>query len=481
MTTALLTTEGTYPFEGGGVSAWCDVLVRELPDVDFTVLAITGGSTSPLRWDPPPNVRVVRVPLWEAGDPTTLLEPGVSLRERIRATTDAVVEDDFVPVFRRVLRGMQGAGELDGAAVHQLARFARKRHWPTAWRSRSTWRAFVAEETVFALARDGQRPSVFDLSEALRSLYNLLLPLAAPLERHDVVHVSIASSAVLPGVVAAHEWGTPVIVTDHGIAMRERALAVSTADMTPYAKSFLLRLGEYLSRLAYAYASVIAPVAEFNRRWEEHYGADPSSIRTIYNGVDPSVFAPQPKPRERAGIPTVVAAARVIPVKDIETMIRAAAVTRRIVPDVAFVLYGSTDADQAYTDRCRALVTGLDLEGTFTFAGFHPSPSELYAEGDITILSSITEGFPYTVLESMSCGRPVAATDVGGVREALEGAGIVVPPRDEEALGAAVARLLQDEDLRLSLGRRGREQVLARFRTQRSVDAYRRLYDQAAA
>ncbi|MBV8480411.1 MAG: GT4 family glycosyltransferase PelF, partial [Actinobacteria bacterium] len=283
------------------------------------------------------------------------------------------------------------------------------------------------------------------------------------------------------GVVAAHEWGTPVIVTDHGIAMRERSLAVSSADMTSYAKSFLLRLGEYLSRLTYAYASVVAPVADFNRRWEEHYGADPERIKTIYNGVDPSVFTPRPKPRERAGTPTVVAAARVIPVKDIETMIRAAAVARRTVPDVAFVLYGSTDADQGYTDRCRALVAELDLGRTFSFAGFHPSPSELYAEGDISILSSITEGFPYTVLESMSCGRPVAATDVGGVREALEGAGIVVPPRDDEALGAAVAQLLQDEDLRLSLGRRGREQVLARFRTERSVDAYRRFYEQAGA
>ncbi|MBV8480714.1 MAG: DUF3492 domain-containing protein, partial [Actinobacteria bacterium] len=182
VTTALLTTEGTYPFEGGGVSAWCDVLVRELPEVDFTVLAITGSSTSPLRWDPPPNVRVVRVPLWEAGDPTTLLEPGVPLRDRIRSTTDAVVEEEFVPPFRRVLRGMQDPAALDGSAVHQLARFARRRHWPTAWRSRPAWRAFVAEETVFALAREGQRPSVFDLSEALRSLYNLLLPLAAPLE-----------------------------------------------------------------------------------------------------------------------------------------------------------------------------------------------------------------------------------------------------------------------------------------------------------
>ncbi len=96
--------------------------------------------------------------------------------------------------------------------------------------------------------------------------------------------------------------------------------------------------------------------------------------------------------------------------------------------------------------------------------------------GDISVLSSISEGFPYTVLESMSCARPVVATDVGGVSEALEGFGIVVPPRDFEALGAAAVQLLRDDELRLELGRRAREQVLARYRTSQSVAAYRELY-----
>ncbi len=81
----------------------------------------------------------------------------------------------------------------------------------------------------------------------------------------------------------------------------------------------------------------------------------------------------------------------------------------------------------------------------------------------------------------MACGRPVVATDVGGVREALEGAGLIVPPRDEEALGEAVVRLLRDDDLRLSLGRRGRGQVLAHFRTSRAIDAYRRVYQEVLA
>src|SRR5206468_477552 len=85
---------------------------------------------------------------------------------------------------------------------------------------------------------------------------------------------------------------------------------------------------------------------------------------------------------------------------------------------------------------------GAGLEDTFELAGHHSKPTELYAEGDISVLSSISEGFPYTVLESMACGRPVVATDVGGVREALDGYGIVVPPRNHRALGEGIALLL---------------------------------------
>ena len=157
-------------------------------------------------------------------------------------------------------------------------------------------------------------------------------------------------------------------------------------------------------------------------------------------------------------------------------MIRAAAVVRAELPEVAFLVYGSLDADPAYVERCRALIAELDLEHAYTFAGHHSKPAELYAEGDVTALSSISEAFPYTVLESMSCARPVVATDVGGVREALEGFGIVVPPRDHEMFGQARLLLLRDPALRAQLGRQAREAVLARYRVGGSVDAYRGLY-----
>jgi glycosyltransferase involved in cell wall biosynthesis len=168
----------------------------------------------------------------------------------------------------------------------------------------------------------------------------------------------------------------------------------------------------------------------------------------------------------------VVAAARIFPLKDIETMIRSAAVARELIPDIRYLVYGSLDADVPYVRRCQALVAELGLENTFELRGFHSNPAELYSEGDVCVLSSISEAFPYTALESMACARPVVGTDVGGVREALEGFGIVVPPRDPEAIGRAVVSLVADDEFRRELGRRAREEVLAKYRTSDSVNAY---------
>ena len=77
-----------------------------------------------------------------------------------------------------------------------------------------------------------------------------------------------------------------------------------------------------------------------------------------------------------------MAAARVFPLKDIETMIRAAEVARDTIPDVYFLVYGSLNADPPYVAKCRQLINELKLEGTFEFGGFHSKPAEIYTEGE---------------------------------------------------------------------------------------------------
>ncbi len=489
-TSVLLCTEGTYPYVGGGVSTWCDILCRQMPETEFILFAVTGNPEVELKYDLPPNARrMVHVPLWGMQEPAEYplaSVPFTSFLRGKRRTTESRVTESFVPHLVTLLQCMQADTNDVGAAGEAVAaiwRYFQEYDWNQTWKARATWDAFVREaldpyRTGRVEALTSERPTVADLTTALRWTYNFLMPLVAPIPEVDVVHSTIASFAALPGIVARIDRGIPFLLTEHGVYIRERYIAISAErQFTFYAKRYLLQLTALVSRLCYRYADVVAPVADFNQRWEIRYGTDPGRIQTVYNGIDPEVFVPGPKPADLEHLPIAVAAARVFPLKDIETMIRAADVTRRSLKDVRFIVYGSLDADKPYVERCRALIDELGLGDTFEFGGFHSSPAQVYNIGDISVLSSISEGFPYTVLESMSCARPVVATDVGGVREALEGFGLVVPPRDFEAFGEATVQLLRDTELRLELGRRARDQVLARYRTSHSVDSYQALYD----
>jgi polysaccharide biosynthesis protein PelF len=482
----LLCTEGTYPYAGGGVSTWCDILCRELAEVDFTVFAVTGGQDVQLRYELPANVRgIVQLPLFGTQDPSDHVLSAMSVREieRRRArTTPKVVRERFVPMLRRLLGALRddvGGGEDDGRLLWELWLYFRDYDWRRSWRGDEAWSTFLQIVAEWPTP-DGGAPTAADVTEAMRWLYSFLVPLAAPVAQVDMVHTTIAGFPGIAGVIAKWERGTPFLVTEHGVWVRERYIAISNAAFSAFSKRFLMDLSRYVARVNYRCADVVSPVAEFNTRWEVPWGVERERLVTIPNAVDPAVFVPRPKPPTTAGRPTVVAAARVFALKDIEMMIRAAAVARDSVPDVHFLVYGSLDADVPYVERCRALIAELGLDGTFELAGHHSKPSELFAEGDISALSSISEGFPYTVLESMACGRPVVATDVGGVREALQGYGIVVPPRDHDAFGQGVVTLLKDDVLRRRLGRHAREAVLARYRTSGNIAAYRHLYDRVA-
>jgi len=93
------------------------------------------------------------------------------------------------------------------------------------------------------------------------------------------------------------------------------------------------------------------------------------------------------------------------------------------------------------------------------------------------VLSSISEGFPYTLIEAMTCGRACVATDVGGVSEALGDTGRLVPPRDPEAMAAACLELLGDAELRGRLGAEARERALANFTVDRAIGTFGEIYD----
>lgn len=486
----LFETEGSYPYTGGGVSTWSHILCTELEEkVDFILFTLTGGPFIESRYRLTSNIRsIIHVPLWGAEEPVTHFDKETPFSEQVsrKARTDQeIIKQIFLPMFRdflrRVFNPFQPAREF-GELIYGFWKYYRHYDYKETLSSPLVWAEFKR------LLQDGYKPEdalleqehtrMLDATFGMRWLYHFMMPLAVPLPEVSATHSTLAGFPAIASIAAKFEYGTPMILTDHGVYIRERLINVSQADMPFFLKKLLIDLATFITRAVYYYADIISPVTSVHSKWETKFEASENHIHPIYNGVNTDVFRPRPKPRETRDRPTVVAAAQVFQLKDIETMIYSCDYVRREIPDVQYLLYGSLDVDKEYAEKCQKLVRELELEDHFTFGGFHEMPSMLFNEGDISILSSISEGFPYTVIESMSCGRPVVATDVGGVREAINNCGILCKPRDSKALGDGVIKLLKDDELRIRLGKEARERVLLNYTTTKSVNSYHDIYKQ---
>ncbi len=486
--TVLFETEGSYPYSGGGVSTWAHILCSELEkDVDFILLAITGNPFVESRYRLPSNIRdILHVPLWGAEEPMKYYNKELPFSEQVKRkaeTGDEIVQNLYFPMFRDFIDCIEDpfrpAGEF-GELIYGFWKYFQHFDYKKTLSNPLLWSAFKNKlkhrfDNGGSLI-PGEEPRLFDVTFGMRWLYHFMMPLAVPVPKVSLTHSTLAGFPSLISIAARFEYGIPSIVTDHGVFIRERLINVSQSDYPYFSKKLLVNLSIFVTRAIYHYADRIAPVTSVNKKWEKRFEAEEERIHPIYNGVDPDVFKPRAKPASSADTPTVVAAAQVFPLKDIETMIRSCDHVRREIPEVQYILYGSLEVDKDYVERCKKLVRELELEDHFTFGGFHNTPSMIYNEGDISILTSISEGFPYTVIESMSCSRPVVSTDVGGIREVLEGCGILCKARDAKDIAKGVIKLLKDDDLRISMGKKARDRILLNYTTPQSVDNYKNLY-----
>ena len=309
-------------------------------------------------------------------------------------------------------------------------------------------------------------------------MYRLMLPLSADVPKADISHITVSGYTIIPALILKYEHNAPILSTEHGVYIRERMYDLSGSPSTWFFKNILTRLTASFAKLAYYSVDHILSVSDYNLSWVNKFDVSTNRIDVVYNGIDDKIFSPHPKPEAIKHIPTVVALAKVYELKDVLTMIRSCAVVRKKIPDVRYLIYGNYNAVPKYTKKCNLEIKRLSLQDNFRFAGFHDKPNEAYCEGDISILTSVSEGLPYTLLESMSCSVPVVATDVGGVREIVDDScGIVCMPKDHQAIGEAVIRLLENREERIKMGENGRKKVQTVFSIDECVANYQRIYD----
>lgn len=481
-TRVALYTEGTYPQAHGGVSVWVDQLVRGLGDHQFAVQAISGLPFTRTALEVPGNVQVKQVPLW--GPP-----PGSAGGQRWRQARQRSFEGEVLAAYEALLSALC---RLDvsafAGALRRLSDLGQRGSLTPALDSaraaQLTLNLWDREARALAARRDRlsprlPRPTVAEALDVQIWLEHALRPLSSVPPEADVGHAVSNGFAALLALHGRWQRGTPFVLTEHGIYLRERYIEFRRAGHAPGYKTILLRFYRLLCSAAYQDAALVLPGSHYNRRWEERLGADPDKIQCVYNGIDPSIFPPaESEPAE----PVVSWVGRVDPLKDLETLIRAFDLVRRRRPDARLRLFGGTPAgNEGYEQHCRQVARGLNLDGIVSFEGRVDDITDAYRAGQVVALTSVSEGFPYTVIEAMAMGRPPVATRVGGVPEAVGDAGLIVRPRDALGVANALTKLLGDAPLRRQLGQAARARVMDLFTLDGCLDAYRRAYPVARA
>jgi polysaccharide biosynthesis protein PelF len=458
-----MTTEGTYPYAVGGVSSWCDVLIGGLDKIDWEILPlVAGGKRVRPSWTLPPNAQLLRpVELWSEERPP---------RRRARRQAAEQVE-----LPSQLLRGlMPWEGDLDQLRVALVRCRVRPQSVRREFRSRDSWEHFLGElEDLLAESHRQSAPApIYDAIEAARLyqvLYWVARTAAVPTPSCDLLHVTAAGWAAIPAIVHKALHGTPMLLTEHGVYVREaylqslRGSAASTGGghMSP-------RVALGLTRAAYAAADMIAPVTEANAEWERGLGVDPEKILVIPNGVSTPGVPTDPPNANR-----VVAVGRIDPLKDVLTMMLVADEVRRRMPQARFECWGPvTPGQEAYGQACRRMHAELGLGEHFRFMGKTSDPHAAIRGADVVLMTSISEAMPMALLEAMAQARPVIATSVGGVPGVIKGCGVIARPGDVHELASSVTTLLGNPGLARTLGRRGYERLHRRYTLAQCLESY---------
>jgi glycosyltransferase involved in cell wall biosynthesis len=486
-----LVLEGTYPFVPGGVSSWVHTLVGAMPERAFRIEHIGPhpGAYRQASFQMPASVVGLAQIFCMAAPGGVKPVPPV----RPRGASDGPPSR----VIRAVGRLHLG-DTVDDALVADLA---------SADLSVSE---FLHGAEAFDLIRDHLYPRLApdapftEFFWHMRAMHvPLLRVLAAEVPLAGLYHSASCGYAGLLAAVAGLRHQRPVIITEHGIYARERELELARTRWihdpgeedragTPYQLSPLRRIWAHyftmLSRIAYHQAARLITLTDVNRARQLSDGASADKIEIIPNGVEPEELAfaaGSARRRERPRPLRVAFVGRVVPIKDVLTLIRAVHLAHQSV-DVECWLVGPEDEDPEYAARCRELAALLGLGEVVRFLG-RRDVREVYPEIDALVLTSVSEGQPLVILEAFAAGLPVIASDVGACRElvlggpgedaALGAAGIVTRVASPEETADAIALLARDHELRRAMGERALRRVHQRYRLESVLARYRAIYE----
>ena len=461
-----LILEGSYPFVRGGVTKWVNDMIHSMPENEFIIWAIGDKEEKSGKYlvELPSNIISVQ----EAFIDT-------ALKQRIRRNSNLKLSPEQKNAVSQLIRC-----ETPDLNI-LLDTFKTKRINPIE--------LFMSEEFLEIIKEfcTDQFPfaGFSDLFWTVRSMFlPLLYLIGQPMPEADLYHSCSTGYAGALGALASIRYDKPYVVTEHGIYTREREEEILRADwVLPTFKELWISMFYMFSRFAYQQANCVTSLFQHAAVIQEDLGCPPEKISVIGNGINVEEFT-HIKPKENNGWIDIAAIVRIAPIKDIKTMIYSFSQMKQEYKNVRLHILGAVD-DEQYYEECLSLIDYLNVHDII-FPGF--VDIKKYLENiDFTLLTSLSEGQPYAIIESMAAGLPLVSTDVGSCRELIEGgdfdrfgpAGICVTPMHQSELLEAMIEMYENRSLRKKMSSAGKQRVSTFYNLKRMVNNYQKIYQKA--
>ncbi len=457
--------EGCYPYVHGGVSSWMHQYIQAMPDIEFVLWCICAREEQKGRfvYELPSNVLEVH---------EVALDEALKAKMDKRGVRKVTLSENQMEQMHKLFAGQP----LDWDPLFEL--FQVEKLNPVSLLMSSSFLDILMDTCK-------EKFPYISFVDFFHTMRSMLLPelylLTKEVPKADIYHATATGYSGILGSLAKWKFEKPFILTEHGIYTREREEELLRATwVVPYFRQQWIDLFYTFSYCAYSHADKVTALFNHANVTQEEIGCDRTKLMVIRNGVHYEKFSKIPL-KEPDGFVDIGAVVRIAKIKDIKTMIYSFAELKPDFPKARLHILGGVD-DEEYFEECKQLVEQLNLEDLF-FTGV-VNVLDYMQKLDFTLLASISEGQPLSVLESMAAGRPCVTTDVGCCKELLYGvgddsfgsAGICVPPMHKDMLANALLTMCRDGQMRRQMGENGKKRVEKYYTHELSMDCYRKLY-----
>lgn len=282
---------------------------------------------------------------------------------------------------------------------------------------------------------------------------------------YDIIH---DNQSLCYGLLQLKKMGLPIVATIHHPITSDRDIALKSAKnwklrlLVRRWHSFLRMQKKVVQQLDHLVTVSKTSQQDIAKAFDVNF----KKIHIIYNGIDTNIFQPG-QHDQRIPFSIITTASADAPLKGLEYLIKAIALTKTSYPEIKLLVIGKPGKNSNTTKAIRE----LNLTETVTFiSGISTEKlARHYKEAAIAVVPSLYEGFGFPAGEAMACGTPLISTDGGALPEIVGNAGVIVPSGDSKALSEAIIDLLGNPDKRFLLSKMGRKRIEEKFNWERSV------------